>query len=176
MLENALYLSSEDVQVNQAVVASIVAGTLILAMISTSQAFGNMIDSSREQMVVDVAAEDVTCNKGKSEIIRSDNAICIEHATTTEETSGKHDARQNILKVKVVDRKTKSPISDSTVIVAKTSGKIVVWKITDKNGTQQLDVPSGDYYIILKASCCYSKMERLHIRGDMEKIFELVDR
>jgi uncharacterized GH25 family protein len=81
----------------------------------------------------------------------------------------------NIVKVKVVDRETKSPIPDATVIVAKKSGKIVVWKITDKNGTQQLDVPSGDYYIMIKASCCYTKMDNLHIRGDMEKVFELVD-
>ena len=82
----------------------------------------------------------------------------------------------SILKVKVVERETKSPIHDATVIVAEKSGKILVWKITDKHGTQQLRVPSGDYYIMIKASCFYTKMDNLRIRGDMEKIFELVDR
>jgi hypothetical protein len=108
--------------------------------------------------------------------ITTHDVINVHSELSKEESGVNHNTQENVLTVKVVDRKTQSPISEATVIVAKKSGNIVVWEITDRDGTQQLDVPSGDYYIIIKASCCYSKMDNLHIRGDMEKIFELVDR
>ena len=129
-----------------------------------------------------VAAEDVICKQELSLMIPSSETVAcvkplnVDSELNKEKASGNHNTHENVLTVKVLDRKTKSPISDATVIVAKKSGKIVVWKITDKNGTQQLHVPSGDYYIMIKASCCYSRLDNLHIRGDMEKIFELVDR
>jgi hypothetical protein len=145
-------------------------------------AFGITTDSLKKQMKNNFTEEEVACGiENTREVNYSSNLTCKpsnirSEEATKERASGKHNTQENVLTVKVVDRKTESPISDATVIIIAKSGKIVAWKITDRNGMQQLHVPSGDYYIMIKASCCYSKMDNLHIKGDMEKIIELVDR
>lgn len=156
---------------------------IALPMQFSQEADSNEIDSDKKHMLDHVAAEDVMCKAGLPLMICSSGIAAyiklssiMSEKSWKEKAGGEHSTQENILTVKVIERKTKSPVSDATVIIIAKSGKIIVWKITDKNGTQQLDVPSGDYYMMIKASCCYSKMDHLHIRGDMEKIFELADR
>jgi len=81
----------------------------------------------------------------------------------------------SVVVVRVLDEGTGLPIARATVVIAETSGKIVDWKITDRDGTSQLVIPKGDYYMRIKGSCCYSFTDRLSVDGDMEKTFELVN-
>ena len=155
---------------------------LLPTLVFIPTAFGITTDSLKKQMKNNFTEEDVVCGIEKTrEVNHSSTLACkpsniSSEQATKERASGKHNTQENVLTVKVVDRKAKSPISDATVIIIAKSGKIVVWKITDRNGMQQLDIAPGDYYVMIKANCCYSKMDNLHIKGDMEKIFELVDR
>jgi len=170
------------VLVGQSGIILLISTILLPTSVFIPTAFGITSDSLKKQMKNNVTEEDVACSIEKTrEVSHSSTLACklsniSSEQATKERASGKHNTQENVLTVKVVDRKAKSPISDATVIIIAKSGKIVAWKITDRNGTQQLHVPSGDYYIMIKASCCYSKMDNLHIKGDMEKIFELVDR
>jgi hypothetical protein len=92
---------------------------------------------------------------------------------TEEAVKSQPATNNNSLILKVLDRNSKRPVEDATVIVIDSSGKVRAGKTTDGNGEIKLIVSSGNYRVTIQANSYNKLVETLQVDGDIKKTFEL---